>query len=221
MPPWAGNAAAAVRQRTGLLGLFTVWLPVVPPLLLWQANYHAGNVSSGLRAPLAAPGTAPPPTPVDGVEAVTVPTPPPQPASVPVHVVVAGETTAAVAELVRLGTAPCAVARDHHDGLVTTTTQLGRAPTFPVRCRSDLSALANELGSMTVPPSLPRWLGLVEAKSGSQLYADASGHTTHLKKQMFAEDTEWFSASKRLPAGKCSGCRMWEGGKFDWLHVST
>ena len=45
------------RPRCGsalLLGLFTVWLPVVPPLLLWQANYHAGNVSRQLRTAGAA-----------------------------------------------------------------------------------------------------------------------------------------------------------------------
>jgi hypothetical protein len=83
-------------------------------------------------------------------------------------------------------------------GFATVAEQFSRAPSFPVRCRDELAKFAEQISSMTVPPTTAASRGLVRA-AGSPV------------------DEAWFGATQALDAAGNPPAHS-DATSFDWLH---
>jgi len=104
-------------------------------------------------------------------------------------------------------------------GLAITADQLGRAPSFPVRCRSDLAEFAAQLSSMTVPATATSSRGLVKGAAQPAPPAPVGGPPAPAPLEA---DEAWFGATQTLDASAPQQqLSASTGNAFDWLHFDA
>lgn len=96
-------------------------------------------------------------------------------------------------------------------GWLTVVEQLGRTPSFPVRCRVDLATFAEQLFSQTVPPTTTTNRGLITRASTAAQPPVAS--------TMLVDETWWSKEMGQTFDATAEPPPLLGGELFDWLHV--